>query len=193
MALDLPTAHRRALEETGLLVAGVRADQWGLPTPCTDWDVRALVNHIVAENLWVAPLVEGRSIAEVGNRYEGDVLGADPVDAYEASAVACDAAFSSEGAMDAPIGVSYGPVPGADYCGHRLLDLLVHGWDLAVATGQEPALDPELVDLCWQLVEPQLAFLEASGVFAAPVPVADAGGVQARLLGALGRDPVAGA
>lgn len=189
MALDLLDAHHRALEETGLLVARVGPEQWALPTPCTLWDVRTLVNHLVSENLWVAPLVAGRTIAEVGDRFEGDVLGDDPVEAYEASATDCDEAFAAPGALGAPIAVSYGPVPGADYCGHRLLDLVVHGWDLAVATGQDATIDPELAERCWEVVEPQLAFLEASGVFGPPVAVPADAPVADRLLGALGRTP----
>ena len=60
------------------------------------------------------------------------------------------------GAMDAPALVSYGPVPGSVYCGHRFMDVLVHGWDVATSTGQDTTLDADLVDACWAVVEPQL-------------------------------------
>ena len=64
------------------------ADLWAAPTPCTDWTVRDLVNHLTVEHLWVPPLLEGRTVAEVGDRFDGDVLGDDPAAAWEAAAAA---------------------------------------------------------------------------------------------------------
>jgi uncharacterized protein (TIGR03086 family) len=187
MDVDLPTLHRKALEDTGRLVSAVRDDQLGDATPCEGWDVRELLNHLVYGNRWVAPLVEGRSIDDVGDALEGDLLGDDHVTAYQLSASDADSAFSATGAMDASVAVSYGPIPGEAYCGHRLLDVLVHGWDLAKATGQSTALDPVLVDVCWERLQPELAAWQASGAFGTAQPVADGADGQARLLAALGR------
>ena len=89
--------------------------------------------------------------------------------------------------MDAPCAVSYGPVPGSVYAGHRFADLVIHGWDLAMATGQDTTLDPALVEACWGVVEPELTMLQGSGMFGSasnPGPSADR---QAQLLAALGR------
>ncbi|HEX7443132.1 MAG TPA: TIGR03086 family metal-binding protein [Acidimicrobiales bacterium] len=189
MTSELPDAHARALLQTGRFVAGVGPDQWHDPTPCGDWDVRALVNHVVAGNFWVAPLFAGRTIEEVGTRYDGDILGDDPVDAYQRSADEARAAVLAEGAMEAPCAVSYGPVPGEIYAGHRLLDVVVHGWDIATATGQDALVDPDLVAVCWAVVEPQLPLLAASGMFGSPVEVATDASTGERLLAALGRHP----
>jgi uncharacterized protein (TIGR03086 family) len=132
---DIAHAHRRTLEDTGRLVAGVRDDQWNRPTPDDGWDVRTLIGHVVAGNLWAAELASGRIIADVGDRLDGELLGDDPVGAFRESAAAAAAAFEAPGALDAPCAVSYGPVPGSLYAGHRLVEVVVHGWDLAVATG----------------------------------------------------------
>ncbi len=79
--LDL---HRRALAEFGRRVHAVGTDQWGCPTPCKDWEVRLLVNHLVAEQLWVPPLLAGKRVADLGDGFAtGDVLGA----AHRSSAV----------------------------------------------------------------------------------------------------------
>src|SRR5207253_3519139 len=70
--------YRRAVEEFGRRMDAVRDDQWGNTTPCTDWNVRALVNHVVSEDRWVVPLLAGRTIDEVGSSLDGDLLGDDP-------------------------------------------------------------------------------------------------------------------
>ena len=72
------------------------------------------------------------------------------------------AAFRAPGAMEAPCAVSYGPVPGEVYCGHRFLDVLIHGWDVASSTGQDTTLEPELVEACFEVIEPQLDMLVGS-------------------------------
>ena len=129
--MNLPDIHARALDDTGRIVAGIKDGQWHDPTPAEAWDVRALLNHVVSGNWWVRPLVEGKTIEEVGDRFDGDVLGPDPAAAYRSSAEDAAVAFKGDGAMTAPVAVSYGPVPGEIYAGHRFIDVLIHGWDLA--------------------------------------------------------------
>ncbi|MBK5307470.1 MAG: TIGR03086 family protein [Frankiaceae bacterium] len=184
---DIAQLHRRALAETGATVAGIRPDQLADPTPAGEWDVRALLNHVVSGNLWAAELAAGRTIAEVGDRLDGDVLADDAAAAYDASATSAAEAFEAPGALGAPCAVSYGPVPGSVYAGHRFLDVLVHGWDLATATGQDSTLAPELVLGCLDVLEPQLGMLQASGAFGSAVETPTDADPQTRLLGMLGR------
>ena len=186
-SLHLPARHRAALLHTGTVVTAIGADQWSAPTPCADWDVRALVNHVVAGNHWAARLGAGETIAQVGTDLDGDLLGDDPVAAYDASAEPAARVFERHGAMDAMCAVSYGPVPGSMYAGHRFIDVLVHGWDMAVATGQDAELPEELVEACWRVVEPQLAMLAGSGMFGDPQPIPTDADIQTRLLATLGR------
>ncbi len=185
--LDLPRLHAQALADTGRLVAAVRDDQWHLPTPCEDWDVRELVNHIVSGNFWVAPLMTGSTIEDVGDRLDGDVLGADPVDAYRRSAAEAQAAFGAENAMDSQANVSYGPVPASVFAGHRFIDVLVHGWDLAVGAGLDTTLRPGLVEACLEVVLPEADMLAASGAFGQDHEVPDGASSQTKLLALLGR------
>jgi uncharacterized protein (TIGR03086 family) len=84
--------------------------------------------------------------------------------------------------------VSYGPVAGSAYAGHRFIDVLIHGWDLATATGQDATLDDELVAGCHQVAAPQIEMLRASGAFGGGVPFAAAANDQTRLLAMLGRN-----
>jgi uncharacterized protein (TIGR03086 family) len=184
---DIVKVHARALEATGAIVAGIPPDRWQDATPCAGWDVRALVNHIVSGNLWAAELAAGATIGDVGDRFGGDLLGARPVEAYAASAQAAAAAFGRPGFLDAPCAVSYGPVPGSVYAGHRFFDVFIHGWDLATATGQDTALDPGLMQACREVIEPQLEAFRGAGALADPLPVPPAAGAQARFLAMLGR------
>lgn len=187
MGVDLPEVHARALDRARRSVAGIGDDQWNLVSDCEDWTVRELVNHIVTGNYWAAELGAGLTIEAVGDRLDGDVLGTDPVRAYDDSALVAAAVFRAPGAMERPCAVSYGPVPGSVYCGHRFLDVLIHGWDVAASTGQDTTLDVELVEACLEVVEPQLDVLVGSGAFGTPVEVADDAGPQTRLLAVLGR------
>ena len=184
---DIASLHRQALDATGRIVAGIAPNQLDAPSPCDGWDVRELLNHVVSGNWWAAELAAGRTIEQVGSKLDGDQLGNDPTDAYTRSAAAAASAFEAPGALDAPCAVSYGPVPGSVYAGHRFLDVLIHGWDLAVGTGQDTQLDPGLVDACLAEVEPQAAMLRGSGMFGEDVTVVAGASAQTRLLAMLGR------
>ena len=183
---DIAGLHRQALAATRKTVAGIGDDQWEQPTPCQGWSVRELLNHVVAGNWWAVELAGGRTIDDVGSALDGDVLGSDPLDAYDRSADAA-AVFEAPGALERPCAVSYGPVPGFVYAGHRFIDVLIHGWDLASATGQSTDLDPQLVDACWAVITPQLELLQASGAFGRDLRDHGAATPQASLLAALGR------
>src|SRR5947208_2760582 len=97
MASDLPDLHDRALAGTHRYVAGVGGDQWKTSSPCEGWDVRELVNHIVSGNFWAGELARGKTIDEVGDRLDGDILGDDPTAAYDESARATREAFHALG------------------------------------------------------------------------------------------------
>jgi uncharacterized protein (TIGR03086 family) len=184
---DIAELHAQALDHTGRVVAGIPADRWQSATPCDGWNVHELLNHLVAGNRWATELAAGGTIAGVGDRLDGDLLGTDPAGAYAASADAAAAVFRRPGAMDAPCAVSYGPVPGSVYAGHRFIDVLVHGWDLAVATGQDAELDPALMQACREVIEPQLEAFRGAGAFGAELPATPGATAQDQFLALLGR------
>src|SRR5438876_32425 len=76
--MEVPAMLRRSVEEFSARVSQIRDDQWEAGTPDTEWNVRDLVNHVLAENLWAPPLLAGSTISDVGDRFDGDVLGPDP-------------------------------------------------------------------------------------------------------------------
>ena len=81
-------------------------------TPCEQWDVRTLVNHLVNETSWVPPLMHGSTIAEVGERFDGDLLGSDPVRSWSDASAAASAAVAEDGALERTVHLSYGDVAG---------------------------------------------------------------------------------
>lgn len=184
---DLPVLFGRALEEFDRRVRAVGPGQWTASTACTDWDVRALVNHVVGEQLWAPSILAGRTVEEVGDRFDGDVLGENPLATWEAASADARAAAHAPGAMSATVHVSYGDVPAVRYLAEMTLDAAVHAWDLARGIGADDELDPVLVGLGLALVEPNLDLLAASGMFAEPVPVPPDADAQVRLLALLGR------
>ena len=95
--MDVVTLHQAAVAGFGTLVHAVGPDQWTSPTPCAGWSVRELVNHVVGENRWAGQLLNGATVAEVGSRFDGDLLGDDPVAAWEESAAEASKAAGPSG------------------------------------------------------------------------------------------------
>jgi uncharacterized protein (TIGR03086 family) len=188
MADDLAELHERALRATGKVVAGIGDDLWDLPSPNEGLTIRELLNHVVSGNLWAGELMAGKTIAEVGGRLDGDILGDNPALAYAESASVAGDAFRAPGAMERPVAVSYGPVPGEVYARHRFFDVLVHGWDLAKGTGQDTTIDPELLDACRRAISPDLEAFRGAGALAPAIPVADDADPQTAFLAELGRE-----
>ena len=184
---DVRDLFRKACDQFGEKVAAIRDDQWGDQTPCTDWDVRALVEHLVSENAWISPLLAGRSIAEVGDSLSGDLLGGDPKGAWRHHTEQALAAVYGEGAMDRTVQISRGEVPGAEYVFEVVADLAVHGWDLARAIGADEAIDPELLAAVYPYYEPLVALLKTTGAYGPDVEAPPDADRQTTLLAMLGR------
>lgn len=132
-----------ALGATAGLVAGVRDDQWTGPTGCPDWTVRELVNHLVGGNLAFAAVLTD----QIPPDRAADRLGDDPIAAYHHAGEMLVAAFAQPGVLDRVVTVPAGTVPGIAALHLRITELLVHGWDLAHATGQATTvLPPDLAE-----------------------------------------------
>jgi uncharacterized protein (TIGR03086 family) len=172
------------------LVAAVGSDQWDAPTPCGDWDVRRLLGHVVGGNQAFAAALGGASLAEARQALAGDPLGADPVVAYAESAAAVAAAFRAPGVLERPVTVPFGTVPGSVALHLRIVEALVHGWDLARATGRTISFPDDVV-------EQEIAFSQeflgrippGREPFRPSVPVPGDAPPLDRLVALLGRDP----
>lgn len=186
--MDVTKLHQGSCEEFGRRLHAVTESHWDLPTPCDEWRVRDLVGHVVGEDLWTPPLLAGQTIAEVGDRFAGDVLGPAPTAAWDQAADAAIAAVQAEGAMQTTVHLSFGDAPGEEYAWQLFADHLVHAWDLARAIGGDEHLDPGLVTACARWFDGVEDDYRAAGLIADAVPVSADADPQAKLLAHFGRD-----
>jgi uncharacterized protein (TIGR03086 family) len=165
------------------------SDDLGRPTPCADWDVRALVQHVVSELAWIAPLVEGKTIEEVGGALDGDLLGSDPLAAFHHHSRAAHEALEQQGALERTVHLSFGDFSARYYADQVGGDVLVHAWDVARALGQDDELPDDMV--AWG--ERWAADIRAqfgpamAHFFATPPDVPGDADAQTRWLASLGR------
>src|SRR4029453_16863971 len=186
--MALETTYRRSVQFWKGTVSEV-SDDWSKPTPCTDWDVRALVNHVVSEDRWTAPLVDGRTIAEVGNAFDGDLLGENPKGSARAAADEALTAVAERLPAGGKVHLSYGEEDIDEYIWQLVADHLIPGWDLAGATGQHRTLDPELVGEVAAWFRDREAIYRKGGSIAGRPTSAKGGDPQSDLLIAFGRNP----
>jgi uncharacterized protein (TIGR03086 family) len=190
LAPDLQALHERACLRFVDYVGRVQPHQWLAPTPCADWNVGALVDHVVRWNTLVPDFLEGLSVAEMAAPFERDVLGDNAAAAAAASARQALAAFTVEGALERIVHHPIGDIPGSQVLLLRLFDNTIHGSDLACALAIDEPIDPEVASLLYAVSETQRAEIRASGAFGpAEIPVPADADIQTRLLGLLGRGP----
>jgi uncharacterized protein (TIGR03086 family) len=184
--MDLNTLYHRTVEAWADRVNAVGPEQWDDPTPCRDWNVRDLVNHVVGEDRWTVPLVEGKTIADVGSSLDGDLLGDDPVRAALDAAMAATKVTAERLPDGGTVSLSYGEEQLGEYVHQLAADHLVHSWDLAAATGGDTRLDPHLMSEVGAWFAEREEMYRSAGVVG-PRGVSHAG-AQGELLAAFGRD-----
>jgi uncharacterized protein (TIGR03086 family) len=185
--VDVEELHRRTQEVWTDRLDAISPDQWGGPTPCSEWTVRDLVNHVAGEDAWTVPLVRGSTIEEVGDSLDGDLLGDHPIDTATRLAEEATAAVAEAMTERAPVHLSYGDETLEEYLRQLAADHLVHAWDLAAAVGGDVVMDPELVaEVGAWFLEREQVYREA-GVIGPRVATTEPG-EQAALLAAGGRD-----
>ena len=188
--MDVTDLHRRTVAEFVKRLDGVGEGQWDAPTPCRDWDVRALVNHVIYEDVWTVPMMEGATISDVGDRFEGDLLGDDPVAAARAACDTATLAAASGVVAGRTVHLSFGDTPAEEYAYQLAADHIIHGWDLAAAIGADRTIDPELVGVLAAWFAEREELYRAAGVIGdRPSDAGSTDDPQAQLLIAFGRDP----
>ena len=179
---DPVTLYRAATDRATAVVDAVRPDQLESPTPCTEWTVQQLLDHLVGGTEYLLSAAEQREPAQPSH-----ATGAD----YRRGVADVLAALQLPGTMEqtcmSPLGFEW---PVAQAVAGTFMDVLIHTWDLARATGQDDKLDPDLVDACTAMFLPDMPERgRAAGIIGPAVQVGDGASPQDRLLAAMGRRP----
>ncbi len=185
------TQLARAQRELSRRARLVDASQLGRPTPCTEWDVRALLVHVVEGSGMARRLLDGAAAQDARAAF-GREHGADLAAELDAAFAEELAAFERSGAMEMTVHhPAVGDIPGAVLCNFRTGDYVVHSWDLARATGQDEGLPEDLVTATWEMLQPMAPVIGRTGVFGTGPSgdVPDDAPRQRRLLDLTGRRP----
>jgi uncharacterized protein (TIGR03086 family) len=182
-----------ALDGVSRLVAGLTDEEWDRATPCADWTVRQLLGHLVGGNRLVTRAVRGEPLPppeQLGRRDPADQLGDDPSAAWQASADDLLAALGAPGVLERTHTVPVGTLPGAAIVHLRVVETLVHGWDLARATDRALEVPDELAEAELAFSQDLLGRLPAGRTpFAPSRSVTEGAPALDRLVALLGREP----
>lgn len=183
------TTYREAVAAFDNVMKQTGHSSWDAPTPCTEWTVRQLVNHVVAEDVWAPPLLAGRTVEDVADEIPDDALGDDPHAAWVAASGAALAATDDPGLPGRTIQLSGREASPAQYLMEMATDHAVHAWDLSAALGQPTTLPADLISTIAAWFAPQAEmWRQAPGVLGPEVRVEPGADPQTALLGGLGRD-----
>ena len=161
--MDLVEAYAAAATRTGQLIAATGADQLESSTPCKTWTARALINHIVAGQYLFAGAASGAPLPDPSGP-SPDFASGDAAGAQREARGAAAAAFADPGLGERMAALPFGTVPAGMVPGIACFEQVVHGWDLARATGQEPAMPAAVVETLFPFAEQLLANVQRDGV-----------------------------
>jgi uncharacterized protein (TIGR03086 family) len=186
MAMDHTDLLERAYTRMASLAAELSPGQLDASTPCPEWDVRALLNHVLGAGRMFTLVNAGHPAGPEA----GDLLGADPVSAVNDEAKKNVDAWRQPGALDGDRTYPFGTFPAPAALLLNLTEVVVHTWDLAKATDQDSTIDPGIAAAVYKFWEPiPLDPMRASGAFGPSIQVEIAASPADRLLGYLGREP----
>lgn len=179
--------YLRSVDEFGKRMAVVRDLDMGKETPCSEWSVRDLINHLVYEDRWAVPLLAGKTVGEVGDEFEGDLVADDPHLAWKLASEEARVAAQEPGATERTVHLSFGDFSGGDYLDQLTADHLIHGWDLARGTSGQENLDEELMEHVHAWALPIEDMLKGSGAYGEKVEAPEGADPQTKLLAVFGR------
>jgi uncharacterized protein (TIGR03086 family) len=179
------------------VVGQIRDDQWDMSMPAdfqrrddAPVKLREIINYHAYDDAWVPDMLAGKTMADAGNdKFDGDLLGADPKASFTAIVEkACAAARALED-PERTVHCSFGNFPAREYLWQINGFRGVRAHDIAKVIGADTRLPDDLVQGLWEEISPHAEEWRAIGVFAARVDVPEDAPLQDRLLGITGRQP----
>ena len=189
--MDQTAMIAKVLGETNRVVDGIEPSQLDDPSPCDEWTVRDVLNHITSGATMFAVCVRDGSISDeqLGELMVSDNLGTDYKGAFRDASAAALAAFDEPGAVDKMVKLPFGEMPAGMAINIAIFDVATHTWDLARSTGQQMQLDPEVLAAAYELAQAMIPNMRANGVVGEEVIVAVDAPMEDRLAGLAGRTP----
>lgn len=180
--------YGRAAAAAEAVIAGVKPDQLGDPTPCPEWTVRQLINHLVGGTAAFIAMMSGTGPVD----RQADHLGTDPARAFRSTVDRLRSLFAAPGALEREVASPFGHRPASILVHMRVAEMMVHGWDVARATGQPTDLDPELAGVVLESFRSLRASGAGGDMFGPPQPAPEGATVADQLAALTGR-PVSAA
>lgn len=178
----------KAAQETRRVVAGVRPAQFDDPTPCSEFNVKQLGNHMAG--LLMGSERAARKMDQAPPPDPApDLLGDNPGPVYAGLADNTVAAWKSPGAFEGMTQFGRGEMPAQMAASITLMEIAVHGWDLAKATGQSYSMDLEVAEATFEAVKQIAPGARESGAFSPEVHVSPGASLQDQIVAYTGRDP----
>lgn len=168
------------------VIQHVSLDDMNKPTPCSEWNVRQLLNHIVSEVAWIKPLLHGKTIDEVGGVLDGDLLGDTPAEAWQAYKQEAQQAVTNA-KPDTIAHLSYADKPAQAYIAEVSADMIVHGWDLARAIGLEYVIEDTIAQQCLDATKDIMPSGRQYGFIGPAITVANNASAAEKMLAEFGR------
>lgn len=187
--MSLPELMRTAADAASEVVRGVQPSQLSLPTPCAEWDVRTLINHLFTWSAHGSELVARKLPLDEAALAATDYVTDDWAKAYAEQLDKTVAAWAAPGATEGMAAMGSGPFPAAELAKMFLGELVLHGWDLARATGQELRVDDEVAEAALDISGQLAGQARELGLFGEPVATDAAASTFDRVLAVTGRDP----
>ena len=191
--MDALEALSQASEEFERRLSQVNDDQWDLSTPCSEWTVRDLTNHVLLGTRMSVQLLAGGSQQEVIAGLGDDLMAGnqDPIADFVALAAQMQEGFAAPNGLEGTVDHPMGEIPRTMFVGFRIMDNTTHAWDLARAIGADDTLDSDLVQRMWDDIQPMAGGLGELGIFgeSSSGDVADDAPLQTRFLDLVGRRP----
>ncbi len=181
--MDMPALIAKAVAATNEVVQGVDASQFADATPCADFDVRALTEHVTS----FAPITIAAASKATPDAVEFDPQGFKA--RYAAAVPEIAAAWAAPGALEGSAPFGPGEYPAQVAAGITLSEIVLHGWDLAKATGQSLVVDDDVAEATHYLMTRGAEGGRQAGVYGPEVPVPDDADAFTKALGLSGRDP----